>query len=72
MAKDNRKILRGIRVTVASPTAKPDKDGVVHKLRNVVFVDGQEDELATHFSGAQLKEMVKRGDLSGDWKPLKK
>jgi hypothetical protein len=72
VAKDNRKILRGIRTTQASPTSKPDSHGVVHKLKNVVFSEGMEDELAAQFNNTQLKAMVERGDLSGDWKSTKK
>ena len=72
MPKDNRKILRGIRLTAAAPNAKPDQHGVVHKMKNVVFADGMEDELASQFNNTQLKSMVERGDLSGDWKSLKK
>ena len=70
MAKDNRTIHRGISVMVAME-GKTKRDGSPVK-RSVTFASGMEDELAAHFNNTQLKEMVKRGDLSGDWKSTKK
>lgn len=70
MAKDNRKINRGI-TAMMTMEGKTKRDGSPLK-RSVTFAAGMEDELASHFNNTQLKEMVKRGDLSGDWKSMKK
>ena len=70
MAKDNRQILRGIRIPVARPNAKPDKDGVIHKLASVIYKDGMEDELAAAVTQEKLDAMVERGDLRGEWKAV--
>lgn len=66
--KDNREILRGIRIPVVRPKAKPDNKGVIHKLGSKTFVSGMEDELAEAFSQEQLDAMVARKDISGNWK----
>jgi hypothetical protein len=63
MAKDNREIVRGIRVLVES-------NGKTAKSKTLV--SGMEDELAATFTQAQLSAMVKRGDLTGNWKSTKK
>ena len=59
-------------MTVAAENARPDSEGIVHKMRNITFKSGMEDELAAAFTNAELKTMVERGDLSGDWKSTKK
>lgn len=64
MAKDNREIVRGIRVL--SPT--DEKRRTAHSM---TYTSGMEDELAAEFSQTQLNEMVKRGDLTGNWKSTK-
>lgn len=71
MARDNRQILRGIRIPVARPNAKPDKDGVIHKFASLTYTDGMEDELAAAFSQDVLDRLVATGSLSGDWKSTK-
>ena len=68
MPKDNRQILRGIRLAVARPSAKPDNKGVIHKLASLTYVEGMEDELAAAFSQEQLDRFVETGALSGTWK----
>ncbi len=50
---------------------KTTRDGKPQR-KSVTFATGMEDELAAYFNTTQLKEMVKRGDLSGDWKSMKK
>jgi hypothetical protein len=65
MAKDNREILHGI------TQAYIDTSGKHPKQRTRVFVPGMEDELAAAYTQAQLKQMVQRGDLSGNWKSTK-
>lgn len=67
MAKDNRQILRGIRIPVARPNAKPDKNGVVHKHASLTYTDGMEDELAASFSQEVLDKLVATGSIQGDW-----
>lgn len=68
MAKDNREIVRGIRIPVARPNAKPDNKGVIHKLSSKTFVSGMEDELAEAFSQEQLDKFVSIGAITGNWK----
>lgn len=63
MGKDNREIIHGIRVLVE----KESKGSAKSKT----FASGMEDELAANFSQAQLNEMVKRGDITGNWKSTK-
>ena len=67
MPRDNRQILRGIRVPVARPNAKPDKDGVIHKFASLTYTDGMEDELAAAFNQETLDKLVAIGSISGDW-----
>lgn len=67
MARDNRKILRGIRIPVARPNAKPDKDGVIHKFASLTYKDGMEDELAAAFSQDVLDKLVATGSITGTW-----
>lgn len=69
--RDNRQILRGIRVPVARPNAKPDKEGVIHKFASLTYVSGMEDELAAAFSQEQLDKFLAIGSISGDWKSKK-
>jgi hypothetical protein len=66
MAKDNREIVRGIRVLVP----RDEKSGKLPKSQT--FSSGMEDELAAAFSQAKLNEMLKRGDITGNWKSTKK
>jgi len=63
MAKDNREIVHGIRVMVAAEGRKTPQSRT--------FSSGMEDELAAEFTDAQLKAMVERGDLTGNWKSTK-
>jgi hypothetical protein len=63
MAKDNREIVHGIRMMVSS-TGKTAK--------SKTFSSGMEDELAAVLTQTQLNAMVKRGDLTGNWKSTKK
>lgn len=65
MAKDNRQIIHGIRVNV------PPAEG--HRLpQSKTFASGMEDELAAAFTDKQLKAMMERGDITGNWKSTKK
>ena len=64
MAKDNREIVHGIRVMVAAGDGKLPK--------SQTFSSGMEDELAAAFSQTKLNEMLKRGDITGNWKSTKK
>lgn len=64
MAKDNRVIVHGIRMSV------PPAEG--HRLpQSKTFIPGMEDELAAAVTDAQLKAMVERGDITGNWKSTK-
>lgn len=61
---DNRQIVHGIRVNV------PPGEG--HRLpQSKTFISGMEDELAAAFTNEQLKAMVDRGDITGNWKSTK-
>lgn len=63
MAKDNREIVHGIRVMVAS-------EG--HRVaQSKTLSSGMEDELAAAFTDAELKAMFQRGDITGNWKSTK-
>lgn len=65
MAKDNREIIHGIRVMV------PSEEG--RRLpQSKTFTSGMEDELAAAFTQTQLKQMLERGDITGNWKSTKK
>ena len=64
MAKDDRQIVHGIRVMVPSPEGR-------RTPMSQTFSSGMEDELAAEFTDAQLKAMVERGDLTGNWKSTK-
>jgi len=64
MAKDNRKIIHGIRVMVPAAEGK--------KLpQSKTLSDGMEDELAAAFTQRELDAMKSRGDITGDWKSTK-
>lgn len=63
MAKDNREIVHGIRVL----SAKNPKGNA----QSTTYASGMEDELAAAFTQAEINEMVKRGDLTGNWKSTK-
>jgi hypothetical protein len=64
MAKDNREIIHGIRTMLP---AEPGK-----KLpQSRTYASGMEDELAAAFSQAELKAMLDRGDITGNWKSTK-
>ena len=63
MAKDNREIVHGIRAMKA-------RDG--HRIpQSITYASGMEDELAANFSQTELNEMIKRGDITGNWKSTK-
>ncbi len=64
MAKDNREIVHGIRVL-----APAKSKGLA---RSITYTSGMEDELAAAFSQAELKKMLERGDITGNWKSAKK
>jgi hypothetical protein len=63
MAKDDREIVHGIRMSV-------QKDAEGAAKTPPVFVAGMEDELAAALTQEQLDAAVERGDLSGTWKHL--
>ena len=63
--KDNREIVRGIRVLL--PASEDRK-----LAKSQTFSSGMEDELAAAFSQTKLNEMLKRGDITGNWKSTKK
>lgn len=63
MAKDNREIVHGIRAM------KPREGGRLPQ--SITYASGMEDELAANFSQAELNEMLKRGDITGNWKSTK-
>jgi hypothetical protein len=63
MAKDNREIVHGIRVLVEKNTKN---------AQSVTFKSGMEDELAAAFTQKQLDAMKQRGDITGNWKSIKK
>jgi len=65
MAKDNREIVHGIRVLVPTEEGK-------RLPQSKTFISGMEDELAAAFSQTQLKQMLERGDITGNWKSTKK
>jgi hypothetical protein len=62
--KDNREIVHGIRVMVAAPEGRKTP-------QSKTFSSGMEDELAAEFTDAQLKAMMQRGDITGNWKSTK-
>lgn len=62
--KDNREIVHGIRVMVPSAEGR-------RLPQSQTFTSGMEDELAAQFTDAQLKKMMERGDITGNWKSLK-
>lgn len=49
MAKDTRKIVRGVRID------------------DVVYTDGQEDELAEKLDKNRIVQLTENGTLEGDW-----
>jgi len=65
MAKDNREIVHGIRVLVPTEEGK-------RLPQSKTFISGMEDELAAAFNQTQLKQMLERGDITGNWKSTKK
>jgi hypothetical protein len=63
--KDNREIIHGIR------TMLPSAEG--RRLpQSRTFASGMEDELAAAFTQEQLDTMKERGDITGNWKSLKR
>lgn len=65
MAKDNREIVRGIRIPVSQEATGNEKVATL-------FKPGMEDELAAALDQKQLDAAVERGDLTGDWKHISK
>lgn len=63
MPKDNREIIHGIRAM----KARDDR----RLPQSITYASGMEDELAANFSQAELNEMIKRGDITGNWKSTK-
>lgn len=63
MAKDNREIIHGIRALVAKSAGRV--------AQSVTYASGMEDELAAAFTQAELKAMLERGDITGNWKSTK-
>lgn len=63
MPKDNRQIIRGIRVMVPTEGRRLPQ--------SKTFVPDMEDELAAQFSQKELDEMKERGDITGNWKSTK-
>lgn len=77
MAKDNRVIRRAIRVeeTRNANEGRTMPDGVTpapYQAQTVATVYGpdQEDELAVALPQQRLDELVKSGELEGDWKHI--
>lgn len=64
MAKDNREIIHGIRVML--PVAEGKK-----LPQSKTLSSGMEDELAAAFTQRELDAMLKRGDITGNWKSTK-
>lgn len=64
MAKDNREIVRGIRVML------PPSEGR-RTPQSRTFTSGMEDELAAAFTQKELDAMAARGDITGNWKSTK-
>lgn len=64
MAKDNREIIHGIRALVT-------KGEGGRTAQSHTYASGQEDELAAAYTQAELNQMVKRGDITGNWKSTK-
>lgn len=64
MAKDNREIIHGIRVL----TVKGEHGRLA---QSKTLVPGMEDELAAAFTDKELKAMMERGDITGNWKSTK-
>lgn len=63
MAKDDREIVHGIRMSVL-------KEAEGSAKTPPVFTSGMEDELAAALTQEQLDAAVERGDLTGTWKHL--
>lgn len=64
MAKDNREIVHGIRVMV------PQEGRRIPQSKTLVA--GDEDAVAAMYTDKELKVMLERGDITGNWKSLKK
>jgi len=64
MAKDDREIVHGIRVMAAPVEGR-------RTPQSKIYATGMEDELAAAFTQKELDAMVKRGDLTGNWKSTK-
>lgn len=64
MAKDNRKIVHGIRALV-----KKSESGRLPQ--SMTYISGMEDELAAAYTDKELKAMFERGDITGNWKSTK-
>lgn len=64
MAKDNREILHGIRITIKRENQKI--------ASSFTYKSGMEDELAAAFTQKELDQMKERGDITGNWKSTKK
>lgn len=64
MPKDTREIIHGIRIQVP-------QEG--HRIpQSKTLGPGMEDELAAMYTDKELKVMLERGDITGNWKSLKK
>ena len=64
MAKDDRRIVRGVRVLAAAKGKG--------NAKSLTYASGMEDELAAAFTQEQLDAMKERGDITGNWKSKKK
>lgn len=67
MAKDDRQILRGVRITERIPV----EGRKMGKLTSTTFTTGMEDELATKLNQQRLDVLVEQGSLAGTWTSLK-
>jgi hypothetical protein len=61
MARDNRRIVRGVRIG-----AQYDENNKV-TADPVVYTEGQEDELAADLPKERIAQLVQDGSLEGDW-----
>lgn len=64
MAKDDREIIRGIRMMM------PAQEGR-RTPQSQTLSSGMEDELASKFTQKELDAMKERGDITGTWKSTK-
>lgn len=67
MAKDNRQILRGVRVSTHKDTTDKKGNAVKKVVGSQSFGPGQEDDLQRHLTKEQMLRLKEKGAIQGDW-----